>query len=120
MHMDMASGSRHVLTIASHAFCSLVLQAMFDAMTALSTNFNENPPSASRAFDQSRDGFVIGAGGGVVVVEELEHAKARGAKICKCTRAVGLKLGRRLHRSVCAGGSTPPLGRGRICTAHGP
>ena len=58
---------------------------MFDAMTALSTNFNENPPKASRAFDQSRDGFVIGAGGGVVVVEELEHAKARGAKICKPT-----------------------------------
>ena len=56
---------------------------MFDAMTALSTNFNADPPKASRAFDQSRDGFVIGAGGGVVVVEELEHAKARGAKICK-------------------------------------
>ena len=54
---------------------------MFDSMGALSTNFNDNPPKASRAFDQSRDGFVIGAGGGVVVVEELEHAKARGAKI---------------------------------------
>jgi hypothetical protein len=78
----MSSASGRVLSATSHAFRSLTPQAMFDAMTALSTNFNDNPPKASRAFDQSRDGFVIGAGGGVVVVEELEHAKARGAKIC--------------------------------------
>lgn len=55
--------------------------AMFDAMTALSTKYNDSPQTASRAFDKSRDGFVIAGGGGVVVLEELEHAKARGAKI---------------------------------------
>jgi 3-oxoacyl-[acyl-carrier-protein] synthase-1 len=54
---------------------------MFDAMTALSTKYNDTPETASRAFDKSRDGFVIAGGGGVVVLEELEHAKARGAKI---------------------------------------
>lgn len=55
--------------------------AMFDCMGALSTQYNDNPLKASRAFDQDRDGFVIAGGGGVVVLEELEHAKARGAKI---------------------------------------
>merc|ERR1719298_142430 len=54
---------------------------MFDSMGALSTKYNESPETASRAFDQSRDGFVIAGGGGIVVLEELEHAKARGAKI---------------------------------------
>jgi len=54
---------------------------MFDAMGALSTQYNDDPKSASRAFDNDRDGFVFGAGGGIVVLEELEHAKARGAKI---------------------------------------
>merc|ERR1719298_134705 len=54
---------------------------MFDSMGALSTKYNYSPETASRAFDKTRDGFVIGAGGGVVVLEELEHAKARGAKI---------------------------------------
>ena len=54
---------------------------MFDAMTALSTKYNDTPETASRAFDKSRDGLVIAGGGGVVVLEELEHAKARGAKI---------------------------------------
>ena len=54
---------------------------MFDAMGALSTSFNDEPAKASRAFDQSRDGFVFGAGGGIIVLESLEHAKARGAKI---------------------------------------
>jgi len=57
------------------------LSCMFDAMGALSTNFNDNPGKASRAYDADRDGFVIAGGGGVLVVEELEHAKARGAKI---------------------------------------
>jgi 3-oxoacyl-[acyl-carrier-protein] synthase-1 len=57
------------------------LSALFDAMTALSSKYNDTPDCASRAFDDSRDGFVISGGGGVLVLEELEHAKARGAKI---------------------------------------
>merc|ERR1719502_198685 len=55
--------------------------AMFDAMGALSTQYNDTPETASRAFDKARDGFVIAGGGGILVLEELEHAKARGAKI---------------------------------------
>ncbi len=54
---------------------------LFDAMPALSSNYNDRPDKASRAFDTGRDGFVISGGGGVLVIEELEHAKARGAKI---------------------------------------
>jgi 3-oxoacyl-[acyl-carrier-protein] synthase-1 len=57
------------------------LSVLFDAMGAMSSHFNETPHKASRAFDKNRDGFVIAGGGGVVVLEELEHAKARGAKI---------------------------------------
>ncbi|MCL1050782.1 beta-ketoacyl-ACP synthase I [Shewanella abyssi] len=53
----------------------------FDAMGALSTKYNDNPEKASRTYDADRDGFVISGGGGIVVVEELEHALARGAKI---------------------------------------
>lgn len=53
---------------------------MFDAMGALSTKYNETPEKASRTYDADRDGFVISGGGGMVVVEELEHALARGAK----------------------------------------
>ena len=50
-------------------------------MGAMSSNFNESPERASRAFDANRDGFVIAGGGGIIVLEELEHAKARGAEI---------------------------------------
>lgn len=57
------------------------MSVMFDAMGALSTKNNDNPTKASRAYDADRDGFVIAGGGGMVVVEELEHALARGAKI---------------------------------------
>ena len=57
------------------------MTAMFDAMTALSSKYNDSPETASRAYDKTRDGFVIAGGGGIVVLEELEHAKARGAKI---------------------------------------
>ena len=57
------------------------LSALFDAMTALSSKYNDSPESSSRAFDESRDGFVIAGGGGVLILEELEHAKARGATI---------------------------------------
>ncbi|OOY19608.1 beta-ketoacyl-[acyl-carrier-protein] synthase I [Thioclava sediminum] len=57
------------------------LSCLFDAMGAMSSKYNDTPELASRAFDATRDGFVIAGGGGVVVLEELEHAKARGAKI---------------------------------------
>ena len=57
------------------------LSVLFDAMGALSTKFNDTPTKASRAYDADRDGFVISAGAGVLVLEELEHAKARGARI---------------------------------------
>ena len=57
------------------------LSDLFDAMGAMSTHFNATPAKASRAYDKDRDGFVIAGGAGVVVLEELEHAKARGAKI---------------------------------------
>jgi 3-oxoacyl-[acyl-carrier-protein] synthase-1 len=54
---------------------------LFDAMGALSSKYNDAPETASRAYDANRDGFVIAGGGGMLVIEELEHAKARGAKI---------------------------------------
>jgi 3-oxoacyl-[acyl-carrier-protein] synthase-1 len=57
------------------------LSVLFDAMGAMSTKFNATPEKASRAYDKDRDGFVIAGGAGVLVLEELEHAKARGAKI---------------------------------------
>jgi 3-oxoacyl-[acyl-carrier-protein] synthase-1 len=57
------------------------LSVLFDAMNAMSSDFNETPEKASRAYDIRRDGFVIAGGAGVLVMEELEHAKARGAKI---------------------------------------
>ncbi|MBT5220239.1 MAG: beta-ketoacyl-ACP synthase I [Woeseia sp.] len=57
------------------------LASLFDAMGALSTKYNDAPETASRPYDQNRDGFVIASGAGMVVVEELEHALARGAKI---------------------------------------
>ncbi|MGD0192692.1 MAG: beta-ketoacyl-ACP synthase I [Rhizomicrobium sp.] len=57
------------------------MSVLFDAMGAMSTHYNATPEKASRAFDKNRDGFVIAGGGGALVLEELEHAKARGAKI---------------------------------------
>ncbi|MEX2489821.1 MAG: beta-ketoacyl-ACP synthase I [Pseudomonadales bacterium] len=57
------------------------MTSLFDAMGALSTSYNDTPDRASRAYDKDRDGFVIAGGGGFFVVEELEHAKARGATI---------------------------------------
>jgi len=57
------------------------LSMLFDAMGALSTKYNETPDKASRTYDANRDGFVIAGGGGIVVMEELEHARKRGAKI---------------------------------------
>jgi 3-oxoacyl-[acyl-carrier-protein] synthase-1 len=57
------------------------LSELFDAMGAMSSKYNATPTKASRAYDRNRDGFVISGGGGIIVLEELEHAKARGAKI---------------------------------------
>ena len=57
------------------------LSCLFDAMGAMSSKYNDTPTTAARAYDATRDGFVIAGGGGMVVLEELEHAKARGAKI---------------------------------------
>ena len=57
------------------------LSCLFDAMGAMSSKYNDSPETASRAFDANRDGFVISGGGGILVLEELEHAKNRGAKI---------------------------------------
>ncbi len=57
------------------------LSCLFDAMGALSSSYNATPEKASRPYDKARDGFVIAGGGGMLVLEELEHAKARGAKI---------------------------------------
>jgi 3-oxoacyl-[acyl-carrier-protein] synthase-1 len=57
------------------------LSELFDAMGAMSSKYNASPESASRAYDVNRDGFVISGGGGILVLEEQEHARARGAKI---------------------------------------
>jgi len=57
------------------------MSALFDAMGAMSSKYNDTPKTASRAYDKNRDGFVIAGGAGVLVLEELDHAKARGAKI---------------------------------------
>ena len=57
------------------------LSVLFDAMGAMSSHFNDTPERASRAYDKNRDGFVIAGGGGTLVLEELEHAKARGARM---------------------------------------
>ena len=57
------------------------MSLLFDAMGALSSKYNDTPTTASRPYDETRDGFVISGGGGVLVIEELKHAKARGAKI---------------------------------------
>ena len=75
------SGKQDVMFAGGSEEIHWALTAMFDAMTALSSKYNETPEKASRAYDKSRDGFVIAGGGGVLVLEEYEHAKARGAKI---------------------------------------
>jgi len=74
-------GKQNVIFAGGSDELHWALTAMFDAMTALSSKYNETPEKASRAYDKSRDGFVIAGGGGVLVLEEYEHAKARGAKI---------------------------------------
>ena len=75
------SGKQKIMFAGGSEELHWAMTAMFDAMTALSTKYNDTPEQASRAYDKKRDGFVIAGGGGVVVLEEYEHAKARGAKI---------------------------------------
>ena len=75
------SGKQKIVFAGGGEEIHWAMSAMFDAMTALSSKYNETPETASRPYDKSRDGFVIAGGAGVVVLEELEHAKERGAKI---------------------------------------
>jgi len=74
-------GKQDVMLAGGGEELDWALSVLFDAMGALSSKYNDTPEKASRAYDANRDGFVIAGGGGVVVLEELEHAKARGAKI---------------------------------------
>jgi len=75
------SGKQKIIFAGGGEEIHWAMSAMFDAMTALSSKYNETPETASRPYDKSRDGFVIAGGAGVIVLEELEHAQARGAKI---------------------------------------
>ena len=74
-------GKQNIIFAGGSDEVHFAMTAMFDAMTALSSKNNDNPTTASRPYDKNRDGFVISGGGGVLVLEEYEHAKARGAKI---------------------------------------
>ncbi|MDB5447563.1 MAG: fabB [Phenylobacterium sp.] len=78
---QIAMGKQDVVFAGGVEELDWTLSVMFDAMGAMSTGFNDRPAVASRAYDRDRDGFVIAGGAGVVVLEELERAKARGAKI---------------------------------------
>ena len=74
-------GKQDVMFAGGHEDLDWTMSNLFDAMGAMSSKFNDTPDVASRAYDVDRDGFVIAGGAGVLVLEELEHAKARGAKI---------------------------------------
>ena len=75
------SGKQKIMFAGGSDELHWAMTAMFDAMTALSSKYNDTPDKASRPYDKTRDGFVIAGGGGVLVLEDYEHAKARGAKI---------------------------------------
>ncbi|CAN7152387.1 beta-ketoacyl-ACP synthase I [Rhizobium sp. LjRoot30] len=74
-------GKQDVMFAGGHEDLHWTMSNLFDAMGAMSSKYNDTPASASRAYDANRDGFVIAGGAGVLILEELEHAKARGAKI---------------------------------------
>src|SRR5438094_8867390 len=74
-------GKQDVIVAGACEDLDWTLSVLFDAMGAMSSGFNQTPAEASRAYDADRDGFVIAGGAGVLVLEELEHAKARGARI---------------------------------------
>ena len=74
-------GKQNIMFAGGGEELDWTMSILFDAMGALSSKYNDNPKQASRAYDANRDGFVIAGGGGTLVLEELEHAKARGAKI---------------------------------------
>ena len=74
-------GKQDVMFAGGHEDLDWTMSNLFDAMGAMSSKYNDTPATASRAYDVSRDGFVIAGGAGVLVLEELEHAKARGATI---------------------------------------
>jgi 3-oxoacyl-[acyl-carrier-protein] synthase I len=74
-------GKQDMMFAGGHEDLDWTMSNLFDAMGAMSSKYNDQPASASRAYDANRDGFVIAGGAGVLVLEELEHAKARGAKI---------------------------------------
>ncbi|RTM07771.1 MAG: beta-ketoacyl-ACP synthase I [Hyphomicrobiales bacterium] len=74
-------GKQDMMFAGGHEDLDWTMSDLFDAMGAMSSKFNDKASSASRAYDVNRDGFVIAGGAGVLVLEELEHAKARGAKI---------------------------------------
>lgn len=77
----IAWGKQDIMFAGGGEDLDWTLSCLFDAMGAMSSKYNETPDKASRAYDANRDGFVIAGGGGILVLEELEHAKARGAKI---------------------------------------
>lgn len=78
---QVALGAQDVMFAGGGEELDWTLSCLFDAMGAMSSKFNDTPAKASRAFDADRDGFVIAGGGGIVVLESLDHARARGAKI---------------------------------------
>ncbi|UVC09539.1 beta-ketoacyl-ACP synthase I [Rhizobium sp. TH2] len=79
-------GKQDMMFAGGHEDLDWTMSNLFDAMGAMSSKYNDTPATASRAYDADRDGFVIAGGAGVVILEELEHAKARGAKIyCELT-----------------------------------
>ena len=78
---SIQSGKQKIMYAGGSDELHWAMTAMFDAMTALSSKYNDTPEKASRPYDKTRDGFVIAGGGGVLVLEDYDHAKARGAKI---------------------------------------